>query len=83
MQDSIARNNHVINAQIGLLISESSNNKIYDNTIDGATLQAVLLFNLEYPDYDDGFTPNNLVHNNIVSLSLMMRLGQQAVRTMC
>jgi hypothetical protein len=48
MQDSIARNNHVINAEIGLLISESPNNKIYDSRIDGATSQAVLFFNLEY-----------------------------------
>jgi hypothetical protein len=83
MQDSIARNNHVINAEIGLLISESPNNKIYDSRINGATSQAVLFFNLEYQIMMMGFTQNNLVHNNIVSLSLMMRLEQQAVRTMC
>jgi parallel beta-helix repeat protein len=67
MQDSIARNNHIYNTSTGILVSESPNNQIYDNIIEGASSQGVLLFNPELPD--DGFTQNNLVHNNAISES--------------
>jgi parallel beta-helix repeat protein len=67
MYDSIARNNHVYNSSTGIIVSESPNNQIYNNTIEGATSQGVVLFN---PDIsDDGLTENNLVYNNIISSS--------------
>jgi parallel beta-helix repeat protein len=65
MTDSIARNNHVINAQTGILVSESPNNQIYDNTIEGATGEGIRLLN---PDIqDDGSTAGNLIYNNFIS----------------
>jgi parallel beta-helix repeat protein len=65
MTDSIARNNRVVNAQTGILISESPNNQIYDNIIEGATGEGIRLLN---PDIvDDGITTGNLVYNNIIS----------------
>jgi parallel beta-helix repeat protein len=67
MTDSIARNNHVINARVGILVSESPNNQIYNNTIEGATGQGIRLLN---PDIaDDGMTEGNIVYNNIISSS--------------
>ena len=65
MTDSIARNNQVINARVGILVSESPNNQIYDNTIEGATSQGIRFFNPEVPD--DGFTEGNIVYNNVTS----------------
>jgi mannuronan 5-epimerase len=65
MSDSIARNNHVYNASTGILVSESPDNEIYDNTIEAATSEGVLLFNPELPD--DGFTEGNIVYNNTIS----------------
>jgi poly(beta-D-mannuronate) C5 epimerase len=67
MTDSIARNNQVINARVGILVSESPNNQIYDNTIEVATSQGIRLLNPEVPD--DGLTEGNLVYNNIISNS--------------
>jgi hypothetical protein len=67
MQDSIARNNHIYNTSTGIVVSESPNNQIYNNIIQAATSQGVLLFNPEVPD--DGFTANNLVYNNAISNS--------------
>jgi parallel beta-helix repeat protein len=65
MTDSIARNNHVINAQTGILVSESPNNTIYDNIIEGATGEGIRLLN---PDIaDDGSTAGNIVYNNNIS----------------
>jgi parallel beta-helix repeat protein len=67
MTDSIARNNHVINARVGILVSESPNNQIYNNTIEGATGQGIRLLN---PDIaDDGVTEGNVVYNNVISSS--------------
>jgi|SRR5215211_3713560 parallel beta-helix repeat protein len=67
MTDSIARNNHVINARTGILVSESPNNQIYNNIVEGATEQGILLFN---PDLtDDGSTEGNIVYNNVISSS--------------
>ena len=67
MTDSIARNNHVINARVGILVSESPNNQIYNNTIEGATGQGIRLLN---PDIaDDGVTEGNIVYNNVISSS--------------
>jgi mannuronan 5-epimerase len=67
MTDSIARNNHVINARVGILVSESPNNQIYNNTIEGATGQGIRLLN---PDIaDDGVTVGNIVYNNVISSS--------------
>jgi poly(beta-D-mannuronate) C5 epimerase len=67
MTDSIARNNQVINARVGILVSESPNNQIYDNTIEGATSQGIRLLNPEVPD--DGLTEGNIVYNNVISNS--------------
>jgi parallel beta-helix repeat protein len=64
MHDSIARNNHVYNTSSGITISESPNNQIYSNTIEGATSQGIRLFNPVLPD--DGVTENNLVYNNTI-----------------
>ena len=62
MHDSIARNNHIYNSSTGIIVSESPNNQIYDNIIEGATSQGIRLFN---PDIsDDGLTEDNLVYNN-------------------
>src|SRR5918996_223462 len=65
MTDSIARNNHIINARTGILVSESPNNQIYNNTIEGATSQGIRLLNPELPD--DGVTEGNLAYDNVVS----------------
>jgi parallel beta-helix repeat protein len=67
MYDSIARGNHVSNNPSGITVSESPNNQIYNNTIEGATRSGIRLFNPELPD--DGVTERNLVYNNIVSSS--------------
>src|SRR5215217_3901505 len=65
MTDSIARNNHVINARVGILVSESPNNEIYNNTVEGATSNGIRLLN---PDIaDDGVTEGNIVYNNAIS----------------
>ena len=64
MSDSIAKNNHVDNATSGIIVSESPNNQIYNNTIEGTTSEGVLLFNPSEPD--DGLTMNNLVYNNTI-----------------
>jgi mannuronan 5-epimerase len=62
--DSIARNNHVYNSTTGIMVSESPNNQIYNNTVEGPTSQAINLFNPVMPD--DGVTQNNLVYNNTI-----------------
>ena len=67
MTDSIARDNQVKNATSGIIISESSNNQIHNNTIEAATSEGILLFNPFEPD--DGLTVNNLVYNNTISSS--------------
>ena len=67
MTDSIARNNHIINARAGILVSESPNNQIYNNIVEGATEQGILLFNPDIPD--DGSTEGNTVYNNVISSS--------------
>src|SRR5918992_63452 len=67
MTNSIARNNHVYNATTGISLSESPNNQIYNNTIDSATDEGILLFNPEV--VDDGFTESNIVYDNIISSS--------------
>ncbi|MFL6441530.1 MAG: right-handed parallel beta-helix repeat-containing protein [Nitrososphaeraceae archaeon] len=67
MTNSIARNNHVINSSSGILISESPNNQIYNNLIEGATEEGILLFNPDIPD--DGSTEGNLIYDNVISSS--------------
>jgi parallel beta-helix repeat protein len=57
----------VKNATSGIIISESSNNQIHNNTIEAATSEGILLFNPFEPD--DGLTVNNLVYNNTISSS--------------
>ena len=64
VHDSIARNNHVYNSSTGLMVSESPNNQIYNNTIEGGTSQGIYLFNPVLPD--DGVTQGNLVYNNTI-----------------
>jgi poly(beta-D-mannuronate) C5 epimerase len=64
VHDSIARNNHVYNSSTGLMVSESPNNEIYNNTIEGGTSQGIYLFNPVLPD--DGVTQGNLVYNNTI-----------------
>jgi len=67
MTDSIARNNHVINARTGILLSESPNNQIYNNIVEGGTSNGIRLLN---PDIaDDGSTESNIVYNNVISNS--------------
>jgi mannuronan 5-epimerase len=65
MHDSIARNNHVYNSTTGIMISESPNNKIYNNTIERASSYGIHLLNPVFPD-DGGETENNLVYNNTI-----------------
>jgi poly(beta-D-mannuronate) C5 epimerase len=64
MTDSIARNNYVYNATSGIIVSESPNNQVYNNTIEAADSEGILLFNPSAPD--DGFTQDNLVYNNTI-----------------
>src|ERR687892_364160 len=65
MYDSIVRNNHVFNTTSGITVSESPNNQIYNNTIEGATSQGIRLLNPELPD--DGVTEGNLAYDNVIS----------------
>jgi mannuronan 5-epimerase len=67
MTDSIARNNHIYNSSTGIVVSESPDNQIYNNTIEAATSEGVLLSNPEVPD--DGFTEGNIVYNSSISES--------------
>jgi mannuronan 5-epimerase len=67
MYNSVARNNYVFNTPSGITVSESPNNQIYNNTIEGATRSGIRLFNPELPD--DGVTEGNLVYNNVISSS--------------
>jgi mannuronan 5-epimerase len=64
VHDSIARENHVYNSSTGVMVSESPNNQIYNNTIQGATSQGIYLFNPEVPD--DGVTEGNIIYNNTI-----------------
>jgi parallel beta-helix repeat protein len=68
MHDSIVRNNYVLNTTSGITVSESPNNQIYNNTIEGATSYGIRLFNPPEPPYD-GLTENNLVYDNTISNS--------------
>jgi parallel beta-helix repeat protein len=67
MTNSIARNNHVYNSTTGISLSESPNNQIYNNTIERAADEGILLFNPEV--IDDGFTEGNMVYDNVISSS--------------
>jgi mannuronan 5-epimerase len=67
MTNSIARNNHIYNSTSGISVSESPNNRIYNNTIESATDEGILLFNPEV--IDDGFTEGNIVYDNVISSS--------------
>jgi hypothetical protein len=67
MTDSIARNNHVINARVGILVSESPNNQIYNNRIEEATGQGIRFLNPDVPD--DGVTEGNIAYDNAISNS--------------
>jgi poly(beta-D-mannuronate) C5 epimerase len=67
MHDSIARNNYIYNTTTGIIVSESPNNEIYSNTIEGATKAGIRLSNP--PNPDDGFTEGNHVYNNTISNS--------------
>jgi parallel beta-helix repeat protein len=64
MHDSIVRNNNVYNTTSGITVSESPNNQIYNNTIEGAISQGIRLFNPDIPD--DGLTQDNFVYNNSI-----------------
>src|SRR5215217_4399288 len=76
MTDSIARDNHVINAETGILLSESPNNQVYNNTIEGATGEGIRLLNPELAD--DGMTEGNIVYDNAISDS---EIGIRATRS--
>jgi poly(beta-D-mannuronate) C5 epimerase len=56
MYDSIARNNFVSNEDIGIVISESHNNEIYDNTVSGSDRGIEI--------DEDSF--ENTIHNNTI-----------------
>ena len=64
MHDSIVRNNNIYNTTSGITVSESPNNQIYNNTIEGAISQGIRLFNPDIPD--DGLTEDNFVYNNTI-----------------
>ena len=64
MHDSIVRNNNIYNTTSGITVSESPNNQIYNNTIEGAISQGIRLFNPDIPD--DGLTEDNFVYNNSI-----------------
>jgi parallel beta-helix repeat protein len=64
MTNSIARNNHIYNATTAISLSESPNNQIYNNTIESATDEGILLVNPEV--IDDGFTEGNIVNDNVI-----------------
>ena len=76
MYDSIARDNDVINAETGILLSESPNNQVYNNTVEGATGEGIRLLNPELAD--DGVTEGNLVFDNFISDS---ETGVRATRS--
>src|SRR5215211_4360445 len=65
MTDSIARDNHVINAETGILLSESPNNQVYNNTIEGATREGKLVYDNAVSDSEIGIRATRS-HNNIV-----------------
>src|SRR5215208_5675408 len=67
MHDSIATNNYIYNTTTGIIVSESPDNQIYSNTIEGATRAGIRLSNPPVPD--DGFTEGNHVYNNTISNS--------------
>jgi poly(beta-D-mannuronate) C5 epimerase len=67
MHDSIARNNYVYNSTTGIVASESPNNQMYNNTIEGTTSEGIRLINPALTD--DGFTENNFVYNNTITNS--------------
>ncbi|HKH86850.1 MAG TPA: right-handed parallel beta-helix repeat-containing protein [Nitrososphaera sp.] len=77
MTDSIARNNQIYNATSGIIVSESRDNQVYDNTIEAATSEGILLFNPSELD-DGGFTEDNLVYNNTI---LSSTTGINAIRS--
>ena len=66
MTDSIARNNHIINARTGILVSESPNNQIYNNRIEGVS-SGIRFFDPDVPD--DGVTEGNIAYYNVISNS--------------
>src|SRR5919107_4286923 len=68
MTYSIARDNNVYNSSTGILVSESPNNQIYNNTIEGATEEGILLFDPEIPD-EGALTEGNVVYDNKISSS--------------
>jgi hypothetical protein len=76
MTDSIARNNHVINARVGILVSESPNNQIYNNRIEEATAEGIRFLNPEVTD--DGVTEGNIAYDNAISDS---QVGVDAARS--
>jgi parallel beta-helix repeat protein len=67
MTNSIARNNHIYNTTTAISVSESPNNQIYNNTIENATDEGILLFDPEV--VDDGITEGNIVYDNVISSS--------------
>ena len=48
MHDSIVRNNNVYNTTSGITVSESPNNQIYNNTIEGAIYKEYVCLILIY-----------------------------------
>jgi poly(beta-D-mannuronate) C5 epimerase len=75
MTDSIARNNQINNARIGISVTESPNNQIYNNRIEGAT-SGIRFYNPDVPD--DGVTEGNIAYNNVISSS---ENGIRAIRS--
>jgi hypothetical protein len=67
MQHSIARSNYIYNTSSGIILSESPDNIVYNNTIEGAKSEGILLFNPAIPD--EGLTQNNHIYNNTISIS--------------
>jgi parallel beta-helix repeat protein len=64
MQRSIVRNNDVSGSPIGIVVSESSNNWIYGNTIS-AFANGIYVSQPE--EIDDGYSRGNSIHDNTIS----------------
>jgi parallel beta-helix repeat protein len=64
MQRSIVRNNVISGSPIGIVVSESSNNWIYGNTISASDNG---IYVIEPDLIDDGYTRGNSIHDNSIS----------------
>jgi parallel beta-helix repeat protein len=64
MHDSVVRNNIVTGSPVGVVVSESSNNNIYGNSIS-STENGIYITQPEV--IDDGYSRGNSIHDNTIS----------------